>query len=107
MGGFVLAAWSPCLWPVAVGSEELAVALPTTPDSPSTNAWTARPCQARPRHTPGSIRLRVFRSVPSGVGVRANYLAPRPATQCAAVLVIEADSISMIGPRFWHGFFLR
>jgi hypothetical protein len=25
-GGFVLVAWSSCLWPVAAGSEELAVA---------------------------------------------------------------------------------
>ena len=64
--GFVLTIWSSCLWPVAVRGEELAVALSTTPDSPSSNAWPARPYQAQPRHSPGLICLRVFADVPSG-----------------------------------------
>jgi hypothetical protein len=102
VGGFVLVVWSPCLWPVAVQSEELAVALPAMPDSPSANTWPTRPCQAQPRQIPGSNRLRVFRNVPSAAGVRADYVVPYPATRCAAVLVIETDSISMIGPKGSH-----
>ena len=52
-GGFVLTIWSSCLWPVAVRGEELAVALSTTPNSTSSNAWPARPCPALPRQIPG------------------------------------------------------
>ena len=48
---------------------------------------------------PGSAWLRVARNVPSNARVRADYLAPCAATQSAAALVIEADSISMIGRR--------
>jgi len=36
--------------------------------------------------------------VPSDVSVRADYVEPREVTQCAAVLVIESNSILMIGP---------
>jgi hypothetical protein len=74
------------------------VALSTTPDSTSSNASPARPCQARPRHTPGSTRLRVFRSVPGDASVRADLTPPDPPTYRAAVFVIEIDSISVIGP---------
>jgi hypothetical protein len=88
------------LWPAAVQSEELAVALLTTPDSTSANARPARPYQALPRQIPGSNGLRVFRNVPSDIGVRADQVAPRVATLCAAALVIETDSVSMIGPSF-------
>ena len=41
--------------PVMVRGEELAVALSTTPNSTSANAWPARPFQALPRQIPGSI----------------------------------------------------
>ena len=44
-----------CLWPAAVRTEELAVALSATPNSTSSNARSARPRQAPPRHIPGSI----------------------------------------------------
>ena len=36
--------------------------------------------------------------MPSDAGVRADCVIPCPATQRAAVLVIETDSISVIGP---------
>ena len=53
---------------------ELAVALSTTPNSTSANAWPARPFQALPRQIPGSIGLRAFRSVSSG----AKYALIKP-----------------------------
>ena len=98
MRGFVLAVWSSCLWPVAVRSGELAVALSTTPDSTSANAWPARPFQAWPRQIPGSRSRRAVRNVPSGAGVRADYAAFYTLVHSAAVLLIETDSISAIGP---------
>ena len=85
---------------MAVRGEELAVALSTTPNSTSANAWPARPFQALPRQIPGSIRLRAFRNVPSDVGVRADLTLPWPATKRAAVLLIEFDST----PRFSRTF---
>jgi hypothetical protein len=97
-GGFVLAVWSSCLWPTGDRGEELAVALSTTLNATSANAWPARPFQALPRQFPGSILLRVFHSVPSDNGVRAESVMSSPATKRAAVLVIETDSISAIGP---------
>jgi hypothetical protein len=60
--------------PAAVRSEELAVALSTTPNSTSANAWPARPFPALPRPIPGSTGLRAFRNVPSGADVRAEYV---------------------------------
>jgi hypothetical protein len=36
--------------------------------------------------------------VPSDAGVRAESVMPCPATKRAAVLLIETDSISLIGP---------
>jgi hypothetical protein len=66
-----LAVWSSCLWPVAVRGEELAVALSTTPDSTSSNAWPAGPCQARPRHSSRPTLLRALYCTPSDVRVRA------------------------------------
>ena len=38
--------------------------------------------------------------MPSGAGVRADHAAPCTATNRAAVLLIETDSISLIGPSF-------
>ena len=81
-----------------VRGKELAVALSTTPNSTSANAWPPRSFQALPRPIPGSIGLRAFRSVPSGASVRADCVMPYPATERAAVLLIETDSISLIGP---------
>jgi hypothetical protein len=40
--------------------------------------------------------------VPSDAVVRAAHVVPRALTQRAAVLVIETDSISMIGPKNQH-----
>jgi hypothetical protein len=40
--------------------------------------------------------------VPSGVGVRADHAVLRPATNRAAVLLIETDSKSLIGPIEGH-----
>jgi hypothetical protein len=78
----------------------LAVALSTTLNATSANAWPARPFQALPRQIPGSILLRVFHGVPSDVVVRADCVLSCPGNERAAVLVIETDSISAIGPRF-------
>jgi hypothetical protein len=86
------------LWPAAVRGEELAVAPSTTPSSTSANAWPTRPFQALPRPIRVSIGLRVFRNVPSDVGVRDDHVVPYRATNRAAVLMIETDSISVIGP---------
>jgi hypothetical protein len=36
--------------------------------------------------------------VPSDAGVRADCVMPCPATRRAAVLLIDTDSISLIGP---------
>jgi hypothetical protein len=83
---------------VAARSGELAVALSTTPDSTSANAWPARPYQALPRPIPGPIGLRAFRNVPSSAGVRADYAPFYTLVHSAAVLLIETDSISAIGP---------
>ena len=55
---------------------------------PSSNAWLARPRQARPRHILHPTLLRALQGVPSGVVVRA--LLPEhssPATHGAAVLL--------------------
>ncbi len=93
-----MAVWSSCLWPAAVRGEELAVDLTNTPDSTSSNAWPARPRQARTRYIPSLSILRVFGRVLSGVGVRADRIAHCPATHRAADLLIETDSISVIGP---------
>jgi hypothetical protein len=93
-----LAVWSSCLWPAAVRGEELAVDLTKTPDSTRSNAWPARPRQARTRSIPSLTILRAFRRVPSGVGVRADRIAHCPATHRAAGFLIETDSVSVIGP---------
>ena len=93
-----MAVWSSCLWPAAVRGEELAVDLTNTPDSTSSNAWPARPRQARTRYIPSLSILRAFGRVLSGVGVRADRIAHCPATHRAADLLIETDSISVIGP---------
>jgi len=66
-----LAVWSSCLWPAAVRGEELAVALSTTPDSTSSNAWPAGPYQARPRHSLRPTLLRALYCTPRGVRPRA------------------------------------
>jgi hypothetical protein len=43
--------------------------------------------------------LRAVRSVPSDAGVRADRVVPYQATHRAAVLLIETDSISLIGSK--------
>jgi hypothetical protein len=93
-----LAAWSPCLWPAAVRGKELAVALHTTPNSTSSNAWPARPCQARPRHIPGSIGLRALYCTPSGARVRARLRPLNMSPASGSVYVIENGFKLAIGP---------
>src|SRR5208282_5597097 len=96
--GFVLAVWSSCLWPVAVRGEELAVALSTTPDSTSSNAWPARPCQARPRHSLRPTLLRALNCTPSGVRLRACLRPLNLPLAGGSVYVIENGSKLEIGP---------
>ncbi len=79
-------------------TSESAVIPSATPGSRSMNAWPARPRQAAVRHILGPVPLRAFHRVPSDAGVRADHVVPRPATNRAAVLLIETDSISLIGP---------
>ena len=66
----------------------LAVVPSITSGLPSSNAWPARPRQARPRHILHPTTLRALQGVPSGVGVSA--LLPEhssTATHGAAVLL--------------------
>jgi hypothetical protein len=70
------------------------VDLTNTPNSTSSNAWPARPHQARTRYIPSPTILRAFLRVLSGVGVRADRIAHCPATHRAAGFLIETDSIS-------------
>ena len=95
---FVLSAWSSCSGPRQPAASELAVVPSTTPVSLSPNAWPARPRQAAARHILGPMPLRAFHRVPSDAGVRADYVVPCPVTDRAAVLLIEIDFISWIGP---------
>jgi hypothetical protein len=74
------------------------VALSTTPDSTRSNAWPARPCQARPRHIPGSIGLRVFRSVPSGAGVCACTEATTIDASSGSDYLLKTGPDSVLGP---------
>jgi low affinity iron permease len=83
---------------VAVRGEELAVALSTTPDSTSSNAWPARPCQARPHHSLRPTLLRALYCTPRGVRSRA-YLRPLNLPPAGGlVYVIENGSKLEIGP---------
>ena len=97
-GGFVLAAWSSCLWPVAVRSEELAVALPTprltkrerlagpsVPSLATPHSWL----DLTPRFSQRAERRGVC--IARGTTHASIYRA--------AVMLIEIDSISLIGPQ--------
>ena len=68
----------------------------TTPCSPSSNAWPARPCRAWPRHSVGPASLRAFHRVPSILSTCAHFTdhgLPKPS---GAALMIEIGS----HPRF-------
>ena len=66
----------------------LAVVPSITSGSPSSNAWPARPRQARPRHILHPTTLRALQGVPSGVGVSALFPEhSSTATHGAAVLL--------------------
>ena len=66
--------------------------------SPSLNAWPARPRHASSRHISPPTSLRALRRVPSYTDVRAGHAVPCPATKRVAALLIETDSIPVIGP---------
>ena len=86
------------LRPAAIRSEELAVAPPATPNPTSSNARPARPCQPLPPHVPGSIRLRVLHSVPSGDRVYTCTEATNVASSSGSVYLLKTGLDSMIGP---------
>ena len=92
-----MAVWSSCLWPVAVRGEELAVALSTTPDSTSSNAWPARPRRARPLHSLRLTLLRALHCTPSGVRVCACLRPANLPLGAGSVYVIEIGSNPEIG----------
>jgi len=84
---------------VAVRGEELAVALSTTPNPTSANAWPARPFQARPLHSLRLTLLRALHCTPSGVRVRACLRPPTLPLGGGSVYVIEIGSNPEIGPK--------
>ncbi len=95
---FDLPAWPSCYGARRSAASESAVVPSATPGSETANAWPARPRQAAARHILGPAPLRAFDRVPSDAGVRAEQVATCPVTNRAAVLLIETDSISVIGP---------
>src|SRR5271165_261254 len=101
-GGSLRGAWT-CRpgHPVAArwsAASESAVVPSTMLGSRSRNAWPARPRPVAARPILGPAPLRAFHRVPSDVRVRADLIATGLATDRAAVLMIEIDSISQIGP---------
>jgi hypothetical protein len=94
-----LTAWSSCSGPWRPAASDLAVAPSSTPGSLKSKACPARPRRTSPRHILGPAPLRAFYRVPSGVRVRADHVVLRAATNRAAVLLIETDSKSLIGPK--------
>ena len=93
--GFVLTIWPTCCGSWRPAASDLAVAPSSTPGSPKSSGPSAANF-ATPHH--GSGTTRAFKSVPGGAGVRADHAVLRPATKRAAVLSIETDSKSLIGP---------
>jgi hypothetical protein len=96
--GFVLAIWPTCRGSWRPAASDLAVAPSSTPGSPKSKACPARPRRTSPRHITGPAPLRAFNCVPGGAGVRADHAVLCPATKRAAVVLIETDSKSLIGP---------
>ena len=92
MKSFVLAAWSSCGGPWRSVASELAVALTTTPRSPSSNTWPARSRHATSRHRLSPTSLRALNHVPSGVAACADRLEPRPTVPGGSVFTIESGS---------------
>ena len=90
-------AWPSCCGAWQSAASESAVVPSTMLGSRSRNAWPARPRPVAARHILGPAPLRAFHRVPSDVRVRADLIATCLATDRAAVLVIEIDSISQIG----------
>ena len=74
------------------------MALSTTPDSTSSNAWPARPCQARPLHSLRLTLLRALYCTPSGVRVCACLRPLNLPLAGGSVYVIEIGSNPEIGP---------
>jgi hypothetical protein len=95
-----LTIWPTCRGPWRPAASDSAVAPSSTPGSPKSKVCPARPRRTSPRPILGPAPLRAFYSVPSDVGVRADHAVLRPATNRAAVLLIETDSKSLIGPIF-------
>ena len=90
---------SSCLWPAAARSGELAVAPSTTPDSKSRERLSdpSVPSFATPNPLV-RLDLGAFRKNVPSAGVCADNAAFCPLVHSAAVLLIEIDSISAIGP---------
>ena len=99
MRSFVSAAWSSCGGPWRSVASESAVALTTTPRSPSSNAWPARPRHATSRHKMRPTSLRALRRVPSGVAVCADRPEPYPTAPGGSVFTIDTGSVFVIGPK--------
>jgi hypothetical protein len=95
--GFVLATWSSCRGPRLPAEDELAVVPPTTPGSPNSNAWPARPRRATSRHILGPTGLSAFQSVPSGAKPRADLTEPHSIVAGSAAFLINNGAQFPIG----------
>ena len=95
--GFVLATWPSCRGPRQPAVTELAVVPPTTPCSPSLNAWPARPRCAPSRHILAPTRFRAFHSVPSYANPRADLRRPHLIKSVSAAFLIETGADFLIG----------
>ncbi len=84
--------------PAAVCGEGLAVVPCATPDSPSLNAWPARPRQARTRRSSSLTTLRTVRRVPRCVGARACPRTHQLAEANGSISEIKTGPNSQIGP---------
>jgi hypothetical protein len=92
MRGFVLTIWSSRRGPWRSAASELAVVLPVTPGSTSSNAWPARPRRAWPRHISCPTLLRALHRVPSAVRVRAYLFPLHSPVARGSVYAIESGS---------------
>ena len=95
---FVLTAWSSCGGPRRSAASELAVAPSTTPSSPSSNAWPARPRHALSRHILRLTSLRALCSVPSGAVVCAHLAGHGALSSRGAALLLETGAELLLGP---------
>ncbi len=95
---FVLAAWPSCRGPRQPAANELGGGPVRHVLSPSSNAWPARPRQARPRHIPRPTSLRALHRVPSSVALRAHLPGPHSVEASGSAFPIKTGSEFPIGP---------